>query len=470
MDIMNRLYYILAFSLSFASFAQAQEMSIFTDQFAFKTAKDMYEVADTLPFDKNAASLIEQIQNNLSKSAIIIENRDIWGKLEKLEPYRKTAQVQALVVECVKKSKTETKRIYNYQFKRAANYYRQNDFKNVVESSLKTLRDEDNVKKSSLPSSELSSTTSFEFALRNNMALALIHLNKDLCAQMELEIIFQQCGIFGTENSINATTHNDEEFIPAAINLTVVYERLGFSEKAKNLSQQLEKYIHKQNYTIPSVDYNAVWFLNNDELFEDNTLIAKALSALKGSNQEKYNNEIQRITLLQESKLQKSTQENYNNENQRETISQSFFNTGIVGEFNLDNTTAIIILIILSLIVWFLYYRILKKYRPPFFPVKVWAILTGIVFLLGLILKVNFSALVGILVALTFVILLYRVIGLFVFSYFLFILIFGTTSIKNDSINYQNEFNTQILFGLYVIVSFCVGIVSAFVYRRKKIK
>jgi hypothetical protein len=275
---MNKMRYSLIFLLLSISLLQAQEMSIFLDKFAFKTAQEMYEVADTLPFDKNAASLIEQIRKDLPITQII-ESRGIWGKLEKLEPYRKTAQVQSLVDECVTSSITKPKRIYNEQFKRAAYYYYQKDFKNVVESSLKILRNEDKAKNPSQSSSDLSKpATSFEFALRNNMALALIHLNKDLCAQVELEIIFQQCGISGTEIPMK---NSDEEFIPAAINLTVVYERLGFSEKAKNLSQQLEKYIQMRKYTIPSVEFNAIWFLDNEELLENETLINNAMSVLK---------------------------------------------------------------------------------------------------------------------------------------------------------------------------------------------
>ena len=157
---------------------------------------------------------------------------------------------------------------------------------------------------------------------------------------MELEIIFQQCGISGTEIPMK---NSDEEFIPAAINLTVVYERLGFSEKAKNLSQQLEKYIQMSKYTIPSVEFNAIWFLDNEELLENETLINNAMSVLKASKQEKYDNEIQRITLRKELEQEKVRQE---------TLSQPFWKIGIACKYDLSNKTAIIILILSSLVIW----------------------------------------------------------------------------------------------------------------------
>jgi len=339
---MNKIRYSFIFLLLSVSFLQAQEMSIFLDKFAFKTAQEMYEVADTLPFDKNAASLIEQIRKDLP-IAKIIESRSIWGKLEKLEPYRQTAQVQALVDECVTNSITKPKRIYNEQFKRAANYYYQKDFKNVVESSLKILRNEDKAKNSAQSSA---TTTSFEFALRNNMALALMHLNKDLCAQVELEIIFQQCGIYKT-GIPKYRKNEDEEFIPAAINLTVVYERLGFSEKAKNISKQLIEYVYLRSYTIPTVAFNAIWFLDNGELLKNEALINNVMPVLQASKQEKYDNEIQHITLRKELE-----QEKYNDEIRRETLLQPFWKIGIAYKYDLSNKAAIIILLLSSLVAW----------------------------------------------------------------------------------------------------------------------
>jgi len=408
---MNRLHYVLIFLLSSISFLQAREAtSIFTDRFAFKTAEEMYKVANTLPFDEKADSLINQMNEYIDES-MTIESCEVWETLEQLEPYRKTSQVQTAVETWAKKSKII--KIDDSQFQSAAQYYYQKDFEKVIETSLMIIQNEN-------PGNYTVSTSGENLiALRNNMALALMHQNKDLCAQVELEIVFQESNYQINNYQFNAA------FIPVIINLTAVYERLGFSEKAKNLSQQLEGYVQKQGYIIPSAEFNATWFLDNKELTENKTLVSNAISALKESGQEKYNDEIQRLILSQ------------------------------------NNIYKIILLIILSLVIWYFYYKIFRKNRLPFISGKTFGCLSGLA-IVGIILAAaNYENLAiylfFIFITLILVITFYYIAGILVLSFLLFLSIFGGRDIGDAK------------FWLYMALSLIVGII-AFSVTRKRVK
>jgi hypothetical protein len=75
---------------------------------------------------------------------------------------------------------------------------------------------------------------------RNNLALAQLHLGNDLTAEMELLILKQL----------------NDSYVPAAVNLTVVYERLGLEQKARDLAEQAAH----AGSDVPQAVFNAAWF------------------------------------------------------------------------------------------------------------------------------------------------------------------------------------------------------------------
>jgi len=81
------------------------------------------------------------------------------------------------------------------------------------------------------------------FDARNNLALAEIQLGNDLIAQLQLEIL----------RRLNRT------YLPALVNLTIVYERLGENEKARSLAAEAEK-----TGKIPQTVFNQIWYRLRD--------------------------------------------------------------------------------------------------------------------------------------------------------------------------------------------------------------
>jgi tetratricopeptide (TPR) repeat protein len=75
---------------------------------------------------------------------------------------------------------------------------------------------------------------------RNNLALAQMHLGNDLTAEMELLVLRRL----------------NDSYLPAAVNLTVVYERLGLEQKARELAEQAAA----AENDIPQAVFNAAWF------------------------------------------------------------------------------------------------------------------------------------------------------------------------------------------------------------------
>ena len=93
------------FGLCTGCFGQAEEekwareitgANIGRDVHAFKTAAKMYEIAPTKPYDRRAADLIDTVTRKL-KSRQSPESRDVSRDLLELNPYRKSAEVQAVV-------------------------------------------------------------------------------------------------------------------------------------------------------------------------------------------------------------------------------------------------------------------------------------------------------------------------------------------------------------------------------------
>ena len=248
---MKQNYLILSFI--FLYFVQQNtysqdEQRILRDKYAFETAYEMYAVADTAAFTEEAALLIKKIDNELNRFYSYgrrpIEDDEIWNELQKLEPYRMSQQVQSAVLKWISLMRFNPNTGMPNPYYNPVWYldiqtaYLEKDFDKVIEESRRYL--------SGMPINDFTT-----FAVRNNMALALMHQNKDLCALIELEIVREMSG--------------GNPYFPALINLTVLYERLGNREEAESLSEYLLDYAINEEITVPLINFNAAWYmaLNN---------------------------------------------------------------------------------------------------------------------------------------------------------------------------------------------------------------
>ena len=230
---------------------QAQnDQSILRDRYAYETATEMYAITDTATFTPEAAAMVEKINTELSKGKML-EDDTIWSMLQQLEPYRMSEQVRKAVQQWVIAMRHNLSSIHiETAYKNLADTlktinqaYKTHDFNRMIDLSRRL-----SMKKR--PSELLSM---IDYSIRNNMALALMHQHKDLCALVELEFI----------NQSEKNKYSEREmYIPAMINLTVLYERLGRSADADTLSKKLLDYTKKEEITVPMVNFNAAWYLD----------------------------------------------------------------------------------------------------------------------------------------------------------------------------------------------------------------
>ena len=218
----------------------------FSDPYAFKTAIDMYEIAPTLPYDGKADRLVKKISKTIGRG-YPIENEDIWSDIKKLEPYRMHPNVQAAVTDWVDKcadrisKQRKVRQVRFASLQTISKNYKAGDFEQTIKACNVIL---------------LESPQHYD--VRSNLALALMHLNRDLCAQIELEII---CKL-------------SSRHIPAMLNLTVVYERLNKREEAEKMAATLTQLALDHKIDMPSVGFNEAWyqFQNGNTQYADTLL------------------------------------------------------------------------------------------------------------------------------------------------------------------------------------------------------
>jgi len=221
----------------------------FHDRHAYRTAVEMYTVADTLPYSVDAGLFINQISSRVDRG-LPIEDETVWDILQKLEPYRMHLRVQEAVKVWVDKSvkiitaQKNTGSATLASLQSASQAYNSRDFEKTVQECKKIL-----------------SESPRHHDVRSNMALALMHQNKDLCAQIELEIVHKL-----------SSTH-----IPAMINLTVVYERLNKRRDAESMANALSNLSVSRKLNVPLIRYNEAWYrLQKGEYQYADTLVHRA--------------------------------------------------------------------------------------------------------------------------------------------------------------------------------------------------
>ena len=253
------LFVILCFALPAA---RAQDQRILRDKHAFETAADMYAVAETAAFDAVAATLIEKINLEL-KNKTLPEDDKIWNDFLKLEPYRMSKEVQRAVSDWISLMNFPGKSV-RFEDDAIRSAYFEKDFDKVIERSRQALH--------VMPNSGM-----VTHVVRNNMALALMHRNKDLCAQVQLELVRKM------------SKEKGGAYFPALINLGVLYERLGKREEAEALAMELLRYTQKEQITVPLVNFNAAWYMDlKNQNNEKTGAIFKLSRGFDSSDVEKY--------------------------------------------------------------------------------------------------------------------------------------------------------------------------------------
>ncbi len=206
------------------------------DPHAFKTAEGMYRVAESSAYDGQAAKLMAEIDSHLS-GAGRLEIPRLRKLLVELNRYRNAAEVQEFILKLAEReaaSRSAAKTPATAKGEKTApgsapalvdsadKLYTQGKFGDAGASYMKALLQDP-----------------LHFDARNNLALAEIQLGNDLIAQLQLEIL----------RRLHKT------YLPAMVNLTIVYERLGQTDKARGLAVEAGT-IAK----IPQTVYNQVWY------------------------------------------------------------------------------------------------------------------------------------------------------------------------------------------------------------------
>lgn len=263
-----RLAFLFCSLILFPSFFHAQTQKdeesqtlgfSLRDIFAFETASDMYPETPQSPYSEKAEKLLNEITTYLDTNPnATIEHKDVWGKLIQLEPYRTTEQVQKAIKPWIERTASQLPDLKDTALKEKmiaiSKAYKEEDFKKTAVLCL-----------------QVSSRRNYD--ARNNLALALMHLNYDLAAQVELEIL----------KNINS------DYLPGLINLTVVYERLGKEREAKVLAERVKTLTDMRHIDLPMSRFNAAWYLNKEGRYAAADKILSDPVALKDTVIPKYN-------------------------------------------------------------------------------------------------------------------------------------------------------------------------------------
>jgi len=200
------------------------------DPWSYAKAADMYE---GVPLSRNLAPVLEEIVADISakiQGGATLEDPDVWMLLTRLNPVANAPQVQLAVeqwvVACVARIDRNQTVDDTQEFQKANQTYRRPK-KSGLEDAVKLYL-------------EILRRNPGHLDARNNLALAALHQNQDLAAQVQLRVLRRLA----------------PDYAAAAINLTVVYERAGLSEKA----EELARLTATNNAALPAALFNAAWY------------------------------------------------------------------------------------------------------------------------------------------------------------------------------------------------------------------
>jgi hypothetical protein len=168
-----------------------------------------------------------------------------WEGLVRLNPYRKTAPVGKAVASWAEALAARIKALPTAKedaaFATANDHYAKREFAAAANGYIAILERN--------PS---------HFSARNNLALAELYLGNDLAAQVALETLARAA----------------PTYVPAKVNLTVVYERAGRRDDAKTLAAELLK----ERRNVSTVAYNAAWYANLDGQYAEADRLLRPLA------------------------------------------------------------------------------------------------------------------------------------------------------------------------------------------------
>ncbi|MDR0429597.1 MAG: hypothetical protein LBH58_03860 [Tannerellaceae bacterium] len=222
------------------------------DPFAFETAADMYKIAPVKAMDSSAKKIIRNISAWINEG-FQPEDSIVWESLQQLEPYRMDGTVQEVVklwAEQVVQNISQTDSTPSASnLISISNDYKREYFAVMINDCRNLLKSYPN-----------------HYDTRSNLALALIHTGKDLCAQIELEIL----------------TRQKKNHAAGLVNLVVVYERMNQPAKAEQKARELEKMWF---YGNSMARFNAAWYRNKNREYKQ----AERLLSERNTSVEKHN-------------------------------------------------------------------------------------------------------------------------------------------------------------------------------------
>ncbi|MDM8551215.1 hypothetical protein QUF72_14110 [Desulfobacterales bacterium HSG2] len=243
-----------------------------------------------------------------------LESSKIWMALIELNPCRTCYPVQAVITNWAslyqKKLRKKSSKKAASVFEKANKNYNQGELLSACDKYKQVLR--------------LSPT---HLDARNNLALAQMHLENDLIAQIELEVVRKL----------------DKTYIPALINLTVIYERNGQREKAEKLARQ----VFQMQKDVPQSVYNYAWYLSLNKKYKEADNLLRKMIKKGETGKIKTLHRMNRQVL----KLQMSSKADLQSMGKSET---RFWKTGILGGKKEWWVTLILILIFLFVSLFFI--------------------------------------------------------------------------------------------------------------------
>jgi TPR repeat protein len=233
------------------------------DPFAFETAAQMYKTGPQKAYDESAGRLIERIGKEFPANYAQEGREGFEALLLQLQPYRKTGPVQTAIGQWA--------RLY-FDAKPAAS---SKSLKSLIAGGLKKLGYEGNTTMAQADAlyrqgdfveaarqyRRLLLETPLDPDARNNLALAHLHLGHDLSAQFELALL----------------RLIKPDYLPAQINLSVVLERAGRSEEARQLALAAAG----QNKNAAVAAFNAAWYQSLSGEYEAAAQALKPLAELE---------------------------------------------------------------------------------------------------------------------------------------------------------------------------------------------
>lgn len=206
-----------------------ENASLGRDPHAYPEAAQMYSSPPVIRLDDAGRELLKKIDTMVRTNPGAQRSAEAdawWLGLAELNPYRANPEVQEALAQwaqrCAENARTSGEPPDAAAFEEGNRLYREGKFGPA-----------------SMAYARLLVQCPAHLDARNNLALAQLHKGNDLIAQLQWEIL---CRL-------------SDRYVPARINLTVVYERLGRRAEAQKMADAALA----QGGEVPAAVFNAAW-------------------------------------------------------------------------------------------------------------------------------------------------------------------------------------------------------------------